>query len=140
MKRTLEQIRDEMLELLEEAKHIVTGHMKEHPSIYNRMMAYWYPHIQCALTPEHDFLSEDFNMQEAIDALDGSNSLEALVKYAEDAGVEADALAIELNIDRDNFGPAPTVKDVIKYELEHGDENADFIRESIDRVEAPSTQ
>jgi hypothetical protein len=135
----LEEIRDEMLSLLEEAKQIVRSKKKTNRMTYERMMAYWYPHIQMALTSEHDFCGSDTNMQEAIDELEGADSLEALLEYAEEASIDdarALELAKELDIDpQDVTTGRLTIRGVIEYELENASDPADGIREAIDSLE-----
>jgi hypothetical protein len=67
----LEDIHEKMLELLYEAKEIVTSHRDTHPMIYERMKAYWHPHIQMALTKDHEYLGGDgATMEEAVLALE----------------------------------------------------------------------
>jgi hypothetical protein len=51
IKERLEEIKEQMLELLEEAKDIIPeGIAKE------RAKCYWYAHIKTALLKEHEFL------------------------------------------------------------------------------------
>lgn len=49
----LEEIKEEMLELLDEADRLLSG---AEGMVYDRAKAYWIPHIKMALTKEHDYL------------------------------------------------------------------------------------
>jgi hypothetical protein len=62
------EIQEEMLSLLQEAQSIVrnTGH--KHTT--EVMRAYWYPSIKTGLTNEHEFLSNNPSMQDAINTLE----------------------------------------------------------------------
>jgi hypothetical protein len=129
----LEEIRDEMLELLEEAKKIVRDKRKTHRMVYERMMSYWYPHIKMGLTSDHEFLGSDTNMQEAIDAIDGDDSLEALIAYAEENDVDSETLAKEMEIDKmEMVGTDNSVAAVIKHALEVDESEPQWVRECID--------
>lgn len=64
----LEEIRDTMLELLDEAKSIVNSKCSRLTK--DRMRAYWFAQIQMALTDDHCYLgSAGATMQEAIDEI-----------------------------------------------------------------------
>jgi len=64
----LEDIQQEMLDLLEEARGIVADAADE--MTYNRAKSYWIAHVTTALTNEHGYLGGSmFTMQNTIDAL-----------------------------------------------------------------------
>lgn len=65
--RRLQEIKDEMKELLDEARRIVRGTSED-----ARAKAYWYGHIACALDSDHSFLGgNSCTMQETCDRLSG---------------------------------------------------------------------
>lgn len=65
----LKEIKDKMLELLDEAKHIVKWSGDQHQ--VERMRAYWHPHIQMGLTEEHDYMGNGgASLEQCIDALE----------------------------------------------------------------------
>lgn len=126
----LKEIHEQMLELLEEAKTIVRHKKDTHRSVYERMKAYWHPHIQMALTKDHEYLGNDgATMEEAVNAIEGGDTLEALVEYAE--GVDLAELLEEMGYDAGQF---PTIEACIKHALEDNEDDPDSIRESIDNV------
>ena len=64
----LDEIKSEMLELLDEAMQIVK---RDLDSIgYERAKSYWYAHIKMALTKDHDYLGSDmFTLEDAANKL-----------------------------------------------------------------------
>ena len=63
----LEEIRDEMKELLNEAARILR---KGDDAAYERARVYWLAHIRTALDKEHDYLGGSMiTMQDTIDEL-----------------------------------------------------------------------
>ena len=61
----LETIRDQMLDLLQEAASIVQGTSEE-----SRARAYWLPQIEMVLTKDHGFLGGSMcDMEDTINAL-----------------------------------------------------------------------
>jgi len=68
----LKEIKDQMLELLEDALGIVKQSGNKFQ--YDRAKAYWHPHIQMALTDDHWYLGKDgATLESAIDALEGED-------------------------------------------------------------------
>lgn len=64
----LQEIKDEMLGLLEEAKRIIASGPRH---TYERAKAYCLAHIAIALDDDHDYVGSDgANLQEIIDELD----------------------------------------------------------------------
>ncbi len=67
----LKEIQEEMLSLLEEAKHIV--HRETGATSYSsaRMKSYWYAQIKTALVNESEFISRSMcSMEDTINELD----------------------------------------------------------------------
>ena len=63
----LEEIRQEMLELIAEARQIVLRNMHTHRMTYERMKAYWGAQIEMALQDKHNYLgSAGATMEEAV--------------------------------------------------------------------------
>lgn len=62
----LQGIKDQMKDLLNEAKELVRGTSEE-----RRAEAYWLAIIACELDDDHTFLSRDYTMQETIDSIRG---------------------------------------------------------------------
>jgi len=63
--RRLEEIQEEMLSLLDEARGILEG-----TRAYSRADAYWLAHVKIALTNEHDYLGESMcSMEDTIEEL-----------------------------------------------------------------------
>ena len=68
----LEEIQQEMLDLLNEARDLVSGTAEE-----DRAHHYWYAHVKTALTDDHDYLGGSmFTMHDAIRALRGESEEE----------------------------------------------------------------
>lgn len=131
----LREIQEQMLELLEEAKGIVTSKRKTHRMTYERMKAYWHGHIQMALTDEHDYLgSGGATMLEAVNEIEGNgDSVDDLVEYAGER-IDAEDLALHQEYEKDLFGAGPELEDVIRYGLEHDSISPDDMRDIIDKV------
>lgn len=71
-KERLQEIKDEMKDLLEEAKNIVRRNADSFA--YNRAKSYWIAQISMALDDDHDYVGNaGCNMQETIDAFDEDN-------------------------------------------------------------------
>jgi chromosome segregation ATPase len=67
----LEEIKDEIKELLAEAKQIVR---KQNRHEWESASGYWYSHILCALDDDHDYLGGSMStMQDTIDTLNGED-------------------------------------------------------------------
>lgn len=65
----LREIQEEMLGLLEEAEGIIRRSGNRHA--YDAAKAYWFAHIEMALTSEHGYMGScDPNMEKTINALD----------------------------------------------------------------------
>lgn len=65
----LSEIKDEIKELMSEAKKIIRQHCE--PITWERAKSYWFAAMSMALDNEHDYLGkEPFTMQDAIDELD----------------------------------------------------------------------
>jgi hypothetical protein len=129
----LREIQEQMLELLEEAKGIVSKKRKSHRMTYDRMKAYWHGHIQMALTDEHGYVGSDgATMLEAVNDIEGEgDSAVDLIAYADGAEVEAEALRLATK--DDDIKEGQTVSEIIHYLVEQGEE-ADTIREYIDKA------
>lgn len=68
-KERLEEIKDEIKELMEEAKHLVRRHADQ--IVYEQARSYWIPHILMALDKDHDYLgSSMFTMEDTICQMD----------------------------------------------------------------------
>lgn len=128
----LREIQEQMLELLEEAKGIVTKKRKTHGMTYDRMKAYWHGHIQMALTDEHSYVGKDgATMEDAIKDIEGEgDSAVDLIAYA---GDEIEASALLKAVNDDDIKEDATVSDIIHHLVEQG-EDADTIREYIDKA------
>jgi hypothetical protein len=128
----LREIQEEMLELLEEAKGIVTGKRKMHPMVYERMKAYWHGSIQMGLTTDNDYIGgAGATMEEAIAAIEGDgDGVDDLVNYA---GDDFDTNALREEIDGD-LPADSTLEQVVAHGLKYHD--ADRIRDYIDKVNA----
>jgi len=62
----LEEIKEEMLSLLDEAEHLV----RQERGVYDRAKSYWIPHIKMALTKEHEYLGGSMvTMEDTIEEL-----------------------------------------------------------------------
>lgn len=124
----LRQIQEEMLELLEEAKSIVTSKKPSHRQVYDRMKAYWHPHIKMALTNDHEYVGKECSMEEAISEIDGNgDTLEDLVEYAGD---------VDVNKLRDLIDPSLPEDSTLEQIIENGltDLEPEDIRDYIDSV------
>lgn len=67
MSQRLEEIKDEIKDLLEEAKQIV----RKDDRAWQQAKSYWYAHIVSALDKDHDYLgSSMITMQDTIDKLE----------------------------------------------------------------------
>ena len=63
----LEEIKEELLELIEEAQRIVSGGDE---MTYQRAKSYWIPHVIMALTKEHEWLGGSMEtMEDTIEEL-----------------------------------------------------------------------
>lgn len=63
------EIKEKMLELLDEAQAIVYGTSEE-----QRAKSYWWAHIRCALDNEHSYLGGSMiTMQETIEKLEAAD-------------------------------------------------------------------
>lgn len=68
----LEEIREEIMELMDEAKKIVAG--SKNRGAVGRADAYWIPHIEIALGGEHGYMDRSMcSMQDTIEELRRSN-------------------------------------------------------------------
>lgn len=126
----LREIQEEMLNLLEEARSLVSRKSKTHRMTYERMKAYWHGHIQMALTDDHMYLgSGGATMQEAVNDIEGNgDSVADLVEYA---GEDFDVEKLRLEVDPD-MPEGSTLEQVIEHALSFHD--ADTIRDDIDKV------
>ena len=69
----LQDIKDEIKELLDQARRLVRGTREE-----DRAKGYWFAHIRCALDDEHGYLGRSMiTMQDTIDALRGDEEEDA---------------------------------------------------------------
>jgi hypothetical protein len=130
----LREIQEQMLELLEEAKGIVTRKSKSHRMTYERMRAYWHGHIKMGLTNEHEYLgSGGATLEDAVNDIEGDgDSLENLIEYAGD--VDAKKFREEVEYD-DEIPEGATAADIVKFLLEDaGVMDADEIRDAIDKA------
>lgn len=104
----LMEIKEEIKELLHEAKNIVAQSGDERA--WARAKSYWYGHIVSALDKDHEYMGSSMvTMQDTIDELGGSGNIEDAVAQVEDymneegVGVEeaveavADGLGINYN-------------------------------------------
>jgi hypothetical protein len=132
----LREIQEQMLELLDEAKRIVSSKRKTHRMTYERMKAYWHGHIQMALTNEHDYLgSGGATMLEAVEEIEGTgDSVDDLENYAGDR-IDAEDLRPEIENTVGDLPPDLDVAEIIRYALEEaGMMDADEIRAAIDKA------
>jgi len=131
----LREIQQEMLELLEEAKGIVSRKRKTHRTTVERMKAYWHGHIAMALSDDHEYVGKDgATMEDAIKDIEGDgDSVDDLVNYANgeegaDNGVDSEALRKEIGED---IPEGATMEEIITAAL--NDYDADTIRDMIDK-------
>ena len=119
----------EYLELLEEAKSIVTEKKNTHRDAYERMRAYWHASIQMGLTDEHDYVGKEVSMEDAIQDIEGDgDTAEDLVNYA---GDEIDVKALRELLDPD-LPEDITLQALITTALENW--HANEIRDIIDEL------
>lgn len=83
--KRLKEIKDQMLELLEEAHGLVKHSGDKFQA--ERAKAYWHPHIQMALTNDHWYLGKDgATLEDAINALEDNAVSDDVVEVEDETG------------------------------------------------------